>query len=128
MSFVVSHPLSTTTTTAKPALTIPASARVHPTTTATTPTAVPKSFHSEAVIARPPVRAHASRPVHISTEAIVLAAIAALLLLACAIWAFARSRAYEPHWLLSLRHAMAEAGFRMSATWAEFSDWVRLGR
>jgi hypothetical protein len=57
----------------------------------------------------------------------VLAAIAALLLLACAAWAFARSRAYEPHWLLSLRHAMAEAGFRTSATWAEFSDWVRLG-
>jgi hypothetical protein len=29
--------------------------------------------------------------------------------------------------MLSLRHAMAEAGFRASATWAEFSDWVRLG-
>jgi len=39
----------------------------------------------------------------------------------------ARRRAFEPHWLLSLRHAMAEAGFRASATWAEFSDWVRLG-
>jgi len=77
--------------------------------------------------AKPLTAGHSHRPVHISTEAIVLAAIAALLLLACAIWAFARSRAYEPHWLLSLRHAMAEAGFRMSATWAEFADWVRLG-
>lgn len=65
---------------------------------------------------------------HVSTEAIVLAAIAALLLLACAAWAFARSRAYEPHWLVSMRHAMAEAGFRTSATWAEFTDWARLGR
>jgi hypothetical protein len=65
---------------------------------------------------------------HVSTEAIALAALAALLLLACAAWAFARSRAYEPHWLVSLRHAMAEAGFRTSATWAEFSDWARLGR
>jgi hypothetical protein len=64
----------------------------------------------------------------VSTEAIVLAAIAALLLLACAAWAFARSRAYEPHWLVSIRHAMAEAGFRTSATWAEFTDWARLGR
>jgi hypothetical protein len=54
--------------------------------------------------------------------------IAALLLLACAAWAFARSRAYEPRWLVSMRHAMAEAGFRTSATWAEFTDWARLGR
>ena len=58
----------------------------------------------------------------------MLAAIAVLLLLACAAWAFARSRAYEPRWLISPRHAMAEAGYRMSATWAEFIDWARLGR
>jgi hypothetical protein len=66
-------------------------------------------------------------PTHVSTEAIVLAAIAALAVLACAAWAFARSRAYEPQWMLSLSHAMAEAGFRVSATWAEFWDWARLG-
>jgi len=63
----------------------------------------------------------------LSTGAIVLAAVAVLLVLACLGWALARRRAFEPHWLLSLRHAMAEAGFRASATWAEFSDWVRLG-
>lgn len=63
----------------------------------------------------------------ISTGAIVVAVVAALLVLACIGWALARRRAFEPHWLLSLRHAMAEAGFRVSATWAEFADWVRLG-
>jgi hypothetical protein len=63
----------------------------------------------------------------LSTGAIAIAVIAALLVLACIGWALARRRAFEPHWLLSLRHAMAEAGFRLSATWAEFSDWVRLG-
>jgi hypothetical protein len=63
----------------------------------------------------------------LSTGAIVAAVIAAVLVLACLGWALARRRAFEPHWLLSLRHAMAEAGFRASATWAEFSDWVRLG-
>lgn len=68
------------------------------------------------------------RPTHVSTEAIVLAAIAALAVLACVVWAFARSRAYEPQWMLSLSHSMAEAGFRVSATWAEFWDWARLGR
>jgi hypothetical protein len=64
----------------------------------------------------------------LSTGAIVIAALAALLVLVCAAWAIARSRALEPHWLLSLRHAMAEAGFRASATWSEFADWARLGR
>jgi hypothetical protein len=47
--------------------------------------------------------------------------------LACLAWALARTLAFEPHWTLSLRHAVAEAGFRASATWAEFSDWARLG-
>jgi hypothetical protein len=105
-----------------------------PTTGATTPTAaVPagsaaKPLSSTAANGRAGGRAAAHGSGHISTEAVVLAAIAVLLLLACAVWAFARSRAYEPRWLLSLRHAMAEAGYRMSATWAEFVDWARLGR
>ncbi len=64
----------------------------------------------------------------LSTGALVIAVLAALLVLACATWALARRSAFEPHWLLSLRHAMAEAGFRASATWSEFADWARLGR
>jgi len=64
---------------------------------------------------------------HLTVGAIVIAALAALLALACAAWAIARRRAYEPRWWLSLRHAVAEAGFRASATWAEFTDWLRLG-
>jgi hypothetical protein len=64
----------------------------------------------------------------LSTGAIAIAAVAALLVLLCIGWALARRRAFEPHWLLSLRHAMAEAGFRASATWSEFADWARLGR
>jgi hypothetical protein len=63
-----------------------------------------------------------------STAAIVLAAIAALLALASLAWAIARWQAFEPHWVLSMRHATSEAGYRASATWAEFTDWVRLGR
>lgn len=64
----------------------------------------------------------------ISTPALLLAALAALLALGCAIWGVARLQAFEPRWTLSLRHTFAEAGFRASATWAEFSDWARLGR
>jgi hypothetical protein len=64
----------------------------------------------------------------LSTPAIVIAVLAGLLVIACAGWAIARHRALEPRWWLSLRHALAEAGFRVSGTWSEFSDWARLGR
>jgi hypothetical protein len=62
-----------------------------------------------------------------STVAIVIGALGALLVLACAAWALARRRAYEPHWWLSLQHSLGEAGYRTSSTWAEFSDWARRG-
>ena len=64
----------------------------------------------------------------LSTEAIAAAVFAALLVIGCIAWAITREGAIEPHWTISLRHAMAEAGFRVSATWAEFTDWLRLGR
>jgi hypothetical protein len=64
----------------------------------------------------------------LSTAAIVAAALAALLIVVCLVWGVARWWAYEPRWTLSLRHCMAEAGWRLSASWGEFSDWVRLGR
>jgi hypothetical protein len=68
---------------------------------------------------------HSSRG--LSTGAIVIAVAAGLLALGCAAWAVARRRALEPRWSLTLRHELAEASFRASATWAEFTDWVRLG-
>jgi hypothetical protein len=63
----------------------------------------------------------------LSTPDVAIAVVAALVALACLGWALARMLTFEPRWTLSLRHAMAEAGFRASATWAEFSDWARLG-
>ena len=86
-----------------------------PTATTTTPAAVPGAS-----------RGHGSG--RLSTAAIVLAAVAALLALCALAWALARSQAYEPRWWQSLRHSLAEAGFRASATWSEFADWARLGR
>jgi hypothetical protein len=73
---------------------------------------------------------HAQHLTHasgLSTGGIVIAALAALTALLCLAWAVARMLAFEPRWSLSLRHAVAEAGFRASATWAEFRDWARLG-
>jgi hypothetical protein len=69
---------------------------------------------------------HASS--RLSSTAILAAVLAALVALACLAWGVARILDFEPRWTLSLRHALAEAGFRASATWAEFGDWLRLGR
>ena len=59
---------------------------------------------------------------------VVLAVLGGLALLALLAAGLARALAYDPPWLASGRHATAEAGWRISATWAEFSDWLRLGR
>ncbi|HEV3321784.1 MAG TPA: hypothetical protein VG147_06265 [Solirubrobacteraceae bacterium] len=64
----------------------------------------------------------------LSTGAIVAAALAALLIVACLAWGAARWWAYEPRWWVSLRHCIAEASWRLSGAWEEFSDWARLGR
>jgi hypothetical protein len=76
---------------------------------------------------RAPATGAARRSGGLSTAAIVLAALAALLALASAAWGIARLLAYEPQWTVSARHMIAEAGFRVSSTWDEFSDWIRLG-
>ena len=64
----------------------------------------------------------------LSPGAIAAAVLAGLLILLCLAWGAARWWAYEPHWALSARHSFSEAGLRVSATWGEFSDWIRLGR
>ena len=43
-------------------------------------------------------------------------------------YALVRWRAWEPGWALRARHATGEAAWRVSATWAEFADWLRLGQ
>jgi hypothetical protein len=64
---------------------------------------------------------------HLSTGAIALAVLGALLVLGCLVWVLARWLALEPRWTVSLMHSLREASYRASATWAEFSDWARLG-
>ena len=59
---------------------------------------------------------------------IFLAVLAGLLALGGAAYGIARWRAWEPPWALRTRHALGEAGWRASATWADFTDWLRLGR
>jgi hypothetical protein len=110
---------STAATTTSQAL--PAAAASPPTPTSTTTS-------SPAPAAAPAPVGAKHRAEKLSTGAIVAAAVGGLIALVCAAWGVARLQAFEPHWTRSARHAIAEAGFRASSTWAEFSDWVRLGR
>jgi hypothetical protein len=110
-------PAGATTTPA----TVPAPAASAPGTT--TPASPVTALRSHATAAKT-----ATSPTKLSTGAIVAAALAALLIVVCLTWGAARWWAYEPRWTISLRHCLAEAGWRLSGTWDEFSDWVRLGR
>jgi hypothetical protein len=75
------------------------------------------------------VVAHNTKPhaTRLSTGALALAILAAVLALGCLVWVLGRWLALEPRWTVSLMHSLSEAGFRTSATWAEFTDWLRLG-
>jgi hypothetical protein len=130
-------PAATIPTTSTPASAVPPAGTSTGTTVPTTPTAttpatgLPTSTVPTTNGAAAPVsgakKASASGT-HLSTGAIALIAIGALLVLGCLTWAAARALALEPRWSVSLMHSLREAGYRGSATWAEFADWSRLGR
>lgn len=69
-------------------------------------------------------------PTKRSTRPLVFGAIAlgGLLLLALLLWGWWRLRGWDPAWAARARHSWGEAGYRVSSTWAEFTDWLRLGR
>jgi len=108
---------STATATQPPATTTIAP---NATTTAATPAPAP----APATTAAPATQSTASH----KGARLALIVVGALLVMLLALWAFARWWAWEPHWLARWRHATAEAGWRASAAWAEFTDWLRLGR
>ena len=59
---------------------------------------------------------------------LALAIMLGILALAGLLIGTARWRAWQPAWADRVRHAAAEAGWRASSTWAEFTDFVRFGR
>src|SRR5436305_1073462 len=59
---------------------------------------------------------------------VALGVLGVLLLLGALGYGLSRWLAWDPPWLTGVRHSVGEAGWRASATWAEFADWVRLGR
>jgi cobalamin biosynthesis Mg chelatase CobN len=104
----------------------PATTTVAPnaTTTAATPAPAPAPAPAVTTATAPATQSTASH----KGARLALIVVGALLVMLLALWAFARWWAWEPHWLARWRHATAEAGWRASAAWAEFTDWLRLGR
>jgi hypothetical protein len=125
------NPVATAPATTVPVTTAPASTA--PVSTAPAPaTGVPASttpaLPAGAAATGTPGTRHAATSTKLSTGAIVVAALAVLLIIICLAWGAARWFAYEPRWSISLRHSLAEASWRLSASWDEFSDWARIGR
>ncbi|HTA96316.1 MAG TPA: hypothetical protein VK730_01585 [Solirubrobacteraceae bacterium] len=112
--------------TVAPPTTTPASAATQTASTATSalPTTTTPATGSTTVIV-----AHKQNPSAkgLSAGALALAILGALLVLGCIVWALGRWLALEPRWTISLTHSLREASYRASETWAEFSDWARLG-
>ncbi len=108
-------------TTSTPASTTPTATT--PTTPATATPTTPAKGSTTVILARKS-KPHAT---HLSTGALALAILGALLALGCIVWALSRWLALEPRWTVSLTHSLREASYRASVTWAEFADWARIG-
>lgn len=110
--------------TATPSAGAPAQAQAPP-----APTAEPSPAAS---IASDDSIALASNSTDIATDTpfpvLLLAILAGLLALGAMAFGFVRWFAWEPAWAVRWRHCTGEASRRASATFAEFADFVRLGR
>lgn len=96
-----------------------------PPTPATAPTAAPDVAARDVIGVAARSADPASDP---PFPLIALAVLAGLAALGTLLFGLARWRAWEPAWADRFRHAAGEAGWRASSTWADFSDFVRLGR
>ena len=98
------------------------------TTTTPQPPAVPQA---NAALADDAVRRASARTASDAGVPLVLWLLAALLLVGALAYLVARlvaANAEEGGRLDRSRHARSEAGWRASGAWADFTDWLRLGR
>ena len=115
--------LPAATTTAPGTATTPGAATPGATTAAPPATTVPPATTAAPAAAQP-----TTRPGHDRAAVLMLLAVAAIAVFLLALWAIARWQAWEPPWLGRWRHATGEAGWRAGNAWAEFTDWLRIGR
>lgn len=116
-----------TTTPSAPSATAPTTATAPAATTPTTTAPAPAA--TAPATTAPVPQPTASGTGHDRTALVVaLIALGALLLAALALWGLSQTRGWDPPWAARVRHAWGEAGFRTTSTWAEFTNWLRLGR
>lgn len=113
-----------------PATTAPGTATAPGATTTVPPatTTAPPATTPPATTAAPAAPQPTTRPGHDRAAVLMLLAVAAIAVFLLALWAIARWQAWEPPWLARWRHATGEAGWRAGNAWAEFTDWLRIGR
>jgi hypothetical protein len=113
---------ATTTAAAAPTTTAVAPA----TTTAIAPVITPTTQPTlpDATLASSGESGDDSTPVPL----LLLAILGGLTLLLASTVGAVRYWAFDPPWMARTRHSVAEAGWRASAAWAEFTDWIRFGR
>ncbi len=123
-----------TTPTAPAPVTTETAPAAPPPTATTAPTTPAPSAGAPATTAPAPATTSA-QPAATTTQRrdrtplwIALIALGALALLALLAWGWARMRGWDSSWAARARHSWGEAGFRTASTWAEFTDWLRLGR
>jgi len=59
---------------------------------------------------------------------VLLLLVAAVLIVGGLVYAIVDRAATEPEWLLRMRHSVGEAGWRVGNWWAEFVDFLHIGR
>jgi hypothetical protein len=102
-----------TTTTPSPATTVPPATTAPPTATTAAPAPAARDTGPDAG----------------DRAAVLLLVVFGGLFLICAVlWALARWQAWDPPFMARWRHATGEAGWRAGNAWAEFTDWLRIGR
>jgi len=125
-------PTQTTPTASTPATTPGATAPATTAPAATAPAATAPATAPPATTPAPAPAQTAPQPTVTSGDdraaVLLLLLVGTLVLIALVLWALARWQAWEPPWLARWRHATGEAGWRAGNAWAEFTDWLRLGR
>jgi hypothetical protein len=94
----------------------------------TTPAPTPYPSSGSTPVSNASLATHAAGASSAPAPVIALAIVLVLMAMAALWWSLTAWRGLEPRWLVGARHAWSEAGYRASGTWAEFTDWVRLGR
>jgi hypothetical protein len=132
-------PAATTPTVAAPTVTPPAVANpvdpaavpVAPPADAAPTPAPPAAEQPAAGVSDAPIAAATKQDEGSTALPAVLVALMGLgvvLALGALAWAVARWLAFDPRRVQRWRHAGREASYRASGVWADFADWVRLGR